>query len=76
MSAAASPTVIRTPPPAGFPTGARACRPEKKPGTVNPPPSGNLALFMASTIAHPLALVKRVSAVVVQGSDFGVLSRV
>lgn len=36
---------------------------------------GSLALFMASTIAHPLTLVKRVSAIVVKRSDFGVLSR-
>ena len=78
MSVAASPTLIRTPPPAGLSTRPRACRPEKKPGTINPPPSGNLgslALFMTSTIAHPLALAKRASAVVVQGSDFVVLSR-
>ena len=68
MSAAASPTLTRTPPPpAGLSTGARAWRPETKPVAISLPSSGNLgslALSMASIIAQPRTLVKRASAII------------
>lgn len=62
-SAATFPTLTRPPP--GLSAGARAWRPETTLGIISLPSSGNLgslALFMASTIAHSLTLVKRVSA--------------
>ena len=67
MSAAASPTLTRTPPPRELSTGARACRPKTRLGAISLPSSGNLgslALFMASTIAQPRTLVKRASAII------------
>ena len=61
------------PPPADLSTGARAWRHKARLGVTGLPPKGNLvslALLMASTIAHSLALVKRASASKAEQASF------